>query len=229
MPACARNRGPTTTAPNRKGQSVSSEDPRYAPIIIADPGAGTGKAGYDPDMSKKALFVLFPGFEELEAVAPIDLLRRAGAEVTLASLSGDEIVVGRSGIAVKTNAPLDAVDAGGFDLLVLPGGPGTKQARADQRLAPLARAFADQGRSVAAICAAPTILADAGLLAGRRFTAHFSTYDELSSALANEAVVEDGNVITSRGAGTATAFGLALVGRLFGHAARDDVARAIMF
>jgi 4-methyl-5(b-hydroxyethyl)-thiazole monophosphate biosynthesis len=179
-------------------------------------------------MSKKVLFVLFEGFEELEAVAPIDLLRRAGADVTLASLSGDPIVVGRSGIAVKTDAPLGNADAGAYDLLVIPGGPGTKKARADGRIASLARALADSGKLVAAICAAPTILADAGVLAGKRFTAHFSTAGELEGALAGEAVVEDGNVITSRGAGTAVAFGIALVRRLFGQDAADDVARAIM-
>jgi protein deglycase len=179
-------------------------------------------------MSKKVLFVLFPGFEELEAVAPIDLLRRAGADVTLASLSGDTFVAGRSGIAVQTNATLDTIDAGAYDLLVIPGGPGTKHARADGRLASLARTFADSNRPVAAICAGPTILADAGLLAGKRFTAHFSTDGELKNAISDETVVEDGNVITSRGAGTAVAFGLALVRRLFGQAACDDVARAIM-
>jgi protein deglycase len=179
-------------------------------------------------MSKKVLFVLFPGFEELEAVAPIDLLRRAGAEVTLASLSKEEIVAGRSGIAVRTDALLDAIHTATYDLLVIPGGPGTKKARADGRIASLARAFADRGKPVAAICAAPTILADAGLLTGKRFTAHFSTHDELPGALGGEAVIEDGNVITSRGAGTAVAFGLALVRLLFGEPAANEVARAIM-
>jgi 4-methyl-5(b-hydroxyethyl)-thiazole monophosphate biosynthesis len=179
-------------------------------------------------MQKKVLLVLFPGFEELEAIAPIDLLRRAGAEVTLASLTGDETVVGRSGVAIRADAALAAIDPATYDLLVIPGGPGTTVARADGRLAPLARAFADGGRLVAAICAAPTILVDAGLLAGRRFTAHISTAGELEGAIFAEPVVEDGSVITSRGAGTATAFGLALVRRLFGQAASDDVARAIM-
>jgi protein deglycase len=179
-------------------------------------------------MSKKVLFVLFEGFEELEAVAPIDLLRRAGADVTLASLSGNEMVVGRSGIAVKADAPLGNVDVGAYDMLVIPGGPGTTQARTDGRIASLARAFADRGKLVAAICAAPTILADAGVLAGKRFTAHFSTAGELEGALGGEAVVEDGNVITSRGAGTAVAFGIALIRRLFGQDAADAVARAIM-
>jgi protein deglycase len=179
-------------------------------------------------MSKKVLFVLFPRFEELEAVAPIDLLRRAGAEVTVASLTGEAIVTGRSAIAIRTDAALDAVDPGAYDLLVIPGGPGVGDARADGRIARLARAFAERGLPVAAICAAPTILADAGLLANKRFTAHFSTHSDLPGALAAEPVVEDGDVITSRGAGTATAFGLALVSRLFGHAASNEVARAIM-
>jgi protein deglycase len=179
-------------------------------------------------MAKKVLFILFPDFEELEAVAPIDLLRRAGAEVTLASLSEERMVTGRSGIAVRTDAPIDTIDAATYDLFVIPGGPGTKKARADGRIASLAKAFADRGKPVAAICAAPAILADAGLLSGKRFTAHFSTNAELRDARGGDAVVLDGNVITSRGAGTAVAFGLALVRLLFGEPAADEVSRAIM-
>jgi len=179
-------------------------------------------------MSKKALVVVFPQFEEIEALAPVDLLRRAGAEVTIASLSGDTLVTGRSGIVVQTDVPLGDLDTTSYDLLVIPGGQGVRKARANPRLARLAQAFVAADKVVAAICAAPTILADAGLLVGRRFTAHFSTRDELPQALAEEPVVQDGNVITSRGAGTALQFGLLLVQRMLGGERADELARAIM-
>jgi len=179
-------------------------------------------------MSKKVLCLLAPGFEETETVAPVDLLRRAGAEVTVASLSGCQLVTGRSNITVQADAALVDVAAREFDLLLIPGGPGVKALRTDGRPAQLARAYSEAGKPVAAICAAPTVLADAGLLAGKRFTAHFSVHGELPEALAAERVVEDGNLITSRGAGTAVEFGLALVRRLFGEARAQEVAKAIM-
>ncbi len=179
-------------------------------------------------MFKKVLCPLVPGFEEIEAITAIDLLRRAGAEVTIASVTGAKVVTGRSNITVQADAALADVERHAFDMLLLPGGPGVKALRSDGRPAQLARAFDLAGKPVAAICAAPTVLADAGLLAGRRFTAHFSVHGELPQALGGERVVEDGNVITSRGAGTALDFGLALVRRLFGDAAAQDVAKAIM-
>ena len=100
--------------------------------------------------------------------------------------------------------------------------------RADGRPAALAKAFVLAGKPVGAICAAPTVLADAGLLAHRRYTAHFSVHEELPLALGGERVVEDEPLITSRGAGTALEFGLALVRRLFDAAKAEEVAKAIM-
>lgn len=180
-------------------------------------------------MQPRVLCLLFPGFEEIETLAPVDLLRRAGAHVVLASLTGEKLVTGRCQVTVQADAALADVADQPFDLLVLPGGPGVKAVRAEGRAAALARQFAQSGRPVAAICAAPTVLADAGLLAGRRYTAHFSVHDELPGALAGERVVEDGPVITSRGAGTALEFGLALVRRLVGEAKAREVAAAIMY
>ena len=179
-------------------------------------------------MSKRVLCLLAPGFEEIETLTPVDLLRRAGAEVVIASVVGERSVTGRSNIVVLANADLADVIHGTFDLLLLPGGPGVKALRSDGRAAKLAAAYLKAGKPVAAICAAPTVLADAGLLAGKRFTAHYSVYDELPQALANERVVEDGLLITSRGAGTALDFGFALVRRLFGEAKAGEVARSIM-
>jgi 4-methyl-5(b-hydroxyethyl)-thiazole monophosphate biosynthesis len=179
-------------------------------------------------MTKRVLCLLVHGCEEIETLAPVDLLRRAGAEVVLASVTGESQITGRCQVGIRADAALAEVMDQTFDLLLIPGGPGVKALRADGRPAQLARRFAGENRLVAAICAAPTVLADAGLLAGKRFTAHFSVHAELPQALAAERVVEDGNLITSRGAGTALDFGLALVRRLFGEAAALEVARAIM-
>jgi DJ-1 family protein len=177
---------------------------------------------------KRVLCLLAPGFEEIETVSPIDLLRRAGAEVVVASLHGEEWVTGRSNLTLRAEAPLAAVESADFDLLLIPGGPGVRGLRDDGRAAPLARRFAEAGKPVAAICAAPTVLADAGLLEGKKFTAHFSVHGELPGALAEERVVRDGLVITSRGAGTAVDFGLMLVEVLFGREKADEIGRSVM-
>jgi 4-methyl-5(b-hydroxyethyl)-thiazole monophosphate biosynthesis len=179
-------------------------------------------------MKKRVLCLLITGFEEIEALAPVDLLRRAGAEVVVASLTGNTLVSGRCLVNLQADALLETVADQEFDLLLLPGGPGVKAMRTDGRAAQLARKYFHAGKPVAAICAAPTVLADAGLLAGKRFTAHFSVHGELPQALAGERVVEDGLVITSRGAGTALDFGLALVKRLYGEPAAQEIAKAIM-
>lgn len=160
-------------------------------------------------------------------VTPVDLLRRAGAEVVVAAL-GDEVdVEGRSKISVRADARLGDV-SGEFDLLLIPGGPGVAILRKDGRAAALAKKFVSQGKPVAAICAAPTVLMDAGLLEGAKFTAHFSVHGDLPGALGNERVVEEELLITSRGAGTALDFGLAVVRRLFGEEKADEVSKAIM-
>ena len=162
------------------------------------------------------LAILPEGFEEIEAITPVDLLRRAGVEVTTAALGKDIHVTGRTGITVHADTTLEAAVATGqtYNLLFLPGGPGVKHLRADPRIVPLVKAQAAAGLWLAAICAAPTVLHDAGLLEGRRYTAHTSVAGELTARLADQRVVIDGHLITSRGAGTALDFGLALVEQL---------------
>lgn len=168
------------------------------------------------------------GFEEIEMVTPVDLLRRAGAEVVIAALGENMHVTGRSGITLRADAKLDEFDIHTFDLLLIPGGPAVKALRADGRPATIAKTFEVSGKLIAAICAAPLVLHDAGILTGKRYTAHDSTYGELTQALAQDRVVEDGHLITSRGAGTALDFGLALVKRLFGVDEAEKVAKAVM-
>lgn len=179
-------------------------------------------------MKKRVLCLLFTGFEEIETIAPVDLLRRAGVEVVVASLTGEKLVTGRCNVTVQADAALADVAGQDFDLLLIPGGPGIKAVRADGRAAKLAQAYTQAGKPVAAICAAPTVLLDAGLLAGKRFTSHAGVLAELPASQVHERVIEDGNLITSRGAATSVEFGLALVRRLCGDAAVAEVAKGIM-
>lgn len=175
---------------------------------------------------KRVLCLLIDGFEEIETVTPIDVLRRAGAEVVIASLK-EKTATGRCGIRLEADVLLGEIDTADFDLLLIPGGPGVGELRSDGRAAVLAKDFASAGKPVAAICAAPLVLMDAGLLTGKRFTAYHSVRPELGGG-EDERVVIDGNLITSRGAGTALDFALALVTQLFGQETADQVAAEIM-
>ncbi len=179
-------------------------------------------------MKKRVLCLLADGVEELELVAPVDVLRRAGAEVVLAVVGAHLHVKGRNDIVLHGDALLEDIDPAGFDLLLIPGGAAVAGLRQDRRAAGLARSFHAAGKTVAAICAAPLVLEDAGLLEGRRFTAHFSAANELPGAQTGERLVEDGLVVTSRGAGTALEFGLTLVDRLFGEDKEEEISRNIM-
>ena len=177
-------------------------------------------------MRRRVLCLLTDGFEEIETVTPVDVLRRSGVEVVIAALRGKS-ATGRCGMRLEADAALADLDSSGFDMLLIPGGPGVGDLRSDGRAAMLARDFASLGKPVAAICAAPLVLMDAGLLEGKRFTAFRSVREELGCGL-DERVVVDGNLITSRGAGTALDFALALVARLAGQSAAEAVADEIM-
>lgn len=174
-----------------------------------------------------ALVLFADGFEEIEAFAPIDLLRRAGVEVITASLPDNRHVTGRSNIVAHTDTTLAEMGGKVFDLLFLPGGAGVKNLRADPRVRDCVLAHHAAGRWLAAICAAPTVLNDCGLLSGRRYTAHFSVAAELPAILAHERIVTDGWITTSRGAGTAVEFGLHLAALLTSKAKADEISKAI--
>lgn len=173
---------------------------------------------------KSALVLFAEGSEELEAVTVVNILRRAGINVTLAGTSPGALH-GSRGIAIQPDATLDSVLHGNFDLVVLPGGqPGTRNLKADTRVLQLVRGMADSGKLVAAICAAPMVLAAAGLLDGKNATCFPGCLDDYPKVrLQSSATVEDGNLITSRGPGTAMDFALLLAERLAGKAVRDKV------
>ncbi|MBA1148951.1 DJ-1/PfpI family protein [Ectothiorhodospiraceae bacterium WFHF3C12] len=152
------------------------------------------------------------GSEELEAISIIDLLRRAGIEVTVAGLHGVNIQASR-GVNLVADASLDDVLDQPFDMIVLPGGAaGAEALRADERIKRLLQTYAESGRYTAAICAAPGVLANAGLLEGRRATSFPGFLDPFAGVdYSEDAVVTDGRTVTSRGPGTAMDFALRLI------------------
>lgn len=174
----------------------------------------------------RVLVPLAEGFEEIEAVTVIDLLRRADIEVVTAGLAPGP-VTGSHGVSLLPDMDLDAALEQPFDMVALPGGmPGAANLGADDRVLALLRLLADSGRFTAAICAAPGVLAKAGLLAGKRatsFPGFLGPENAPGTLLLEDAVVEDGKVITSRGPGTAMDFALAIIQRLEGAAVRREV------
>lgn len=163
----------------------------------------------------KVLVLLADGFEEIEAVTVIDVLRRGDVEVTVLGV-GDGPVRGSHGIPIVPERHMDQMPIAAYDAIVLPGGmPGSANLRDDKRVLALLKRFNADGKLVAAICAAPIALEAAGVFAGRRATS-FPGLELPSAEYVEERVVADGNLITSRGAGTAMEFALALVERLAG-------------
>ncbi len=177
----------------------------------------------------RVALLLADGFEEVEAVAVIDVLRRAGIETVIAGLHAGPVASARK-LQVLPDTVIDTVKAEDFDMLVLPGGqPGADNLNADPRVKELIKGFAQKGKLTGAICAAPYVLANAGVLQGKRATSYPSYKDRLGGATYEEkTVVTDGNVLTSRGAGTALAFGLAIVERLINREKAQKIKEAML-
>ncbi|MCC5789691.1 MAG: DJ-1/PfpI family protein [Opitutales bacterium] len=182
-------------------------------------------------MSKKALIVLAEDFEEIEALAPLDILRRAGIKCTLAAQLENKFVIGKTGLQVVANRLLSQCYEQDYDLLLLPGGPGVRHLCEDEDLRKMILRQIEGDRWLAAICAAPLVLAKAGLIPEpyNRLTGHFSIRDKMPCPLLPEPVVQCGNLTTSCGAGTAIPFALQLVENLLGPEVRQEVAEAIMY
>ncbi len=174
----------------------------------------------------RVLIPLAQGCEELEAVTVIDLLRRAGIEVVVAGLQEGPVVASR-GTVLLPDITLDQVLDEDFDMVVLPGGmPGAEHLDQDPRIHRLVQRQAEGGRYTAAICAAPKVLANAGLLNGKQATSYPGFIDAMNlpaTRVLEQSVVVDGRVITSRGPGTAMDFALELIAQLAGEPKRAEV------
>ncbi len=179
----------------------------------------------------RVLIPLAQGCEELEAVTVIDLLRRADIEVLTAGLDAQPVIASR-GVVLIPDTDLDQVLDDDFDMIVLPGGlPGADNLDNDPRIHQLLRRMRDKGKYTAAICAAPKVLANAGLLADRQATSYPGFIDAMdlpSTRVLEQAVVIDGKVITSRGPGTAMDFALTLIEQLAGAEVRDSVETSLV-
>jgi protein deglycase len=177
----------------------------------------------------RACVILAPGFEEIEAVTVVDVLRRAGVETQMASL-GDRTVTGSHGIHLTADCTLGEAAAQSWDLVVLPGGmPGSARLRDSAEVRELLQQQDARGGRIAAICAAPIALGAAGLLATREATSYPAFATQLGcKSYREEPVVVDGTVTTSRGPATALAFALVLVRELCGAERAAELARAML-
>lgn len=180
---------------------------------------------------KKAVMLFAEGFEEVEALMTVDLLRRGGVEVELASITEEMTVCGSHGIQVGMDTTLARVEFSEFDAILIPGGmPGTKNLGADERVCRALREMNEAGKLVGAICAAPSVLGACGILSGKRATCFPGFEDQLGGAeFVDEMAVVDGNVVTSRGLGTSMEFGLAVLEQLTSRETAEEVRGAIVF
>jgi 4-methyl-5(b-hydroxyethyl)-thiazole monophosphate biosynthesis len=188
-------------------------------------------------MPKKALVFLAEGFEEVEAVTPVDYLRRAGIEVTTVSIGQTAQVTGSRGIPMLADMLLDTLEKQGgtspafWDAVILPGGGrGADNLAASRAVRDFVTAMAKAGKLVCAICAAPAVvLAPLGLLEGRDFTCFPGMEERVSGASWKEGrVVLDGNLVTGQAAGAAGEFAVAVIGKLLGPAAGETVAKSVL-
>jgi len=167
----------------------------------------------------KVLIPIARGFEEIEAINIIDVLRRAGINVVMGSLDENNLVKGAHGITIQTDRPIRGLSADDLDMIVLPGGwGGTKLLAQDETVQSLLKEMDNKGKNIGAICAAPYALYTAGVLK-EGYTCYPSVEDEIKVAGYQgdkSAVVQSGNIMTSRGPATAICFGLAIVKKLVG-------------
>ena len=174
--------------------------------------------------------LLGTGFEETEAIAPLDLLRRAGVDILTVGVTG-KTVYGSHNIGIEADITIDEMDLTNLEMIILPGGlGGVASARASQPALDALKFAWDNDKFVAAICAGPTVLADLGITDGKNATCYPGCEGDMGSAkmVENAACVQDGKLITGTSAGCAVSFGLALVEALKGKEMADSIARQIV-
>jgi 4-methyl-5(b-hydroxyethyl)-thiazole monophosphate biosynthesis len=179
------------------------------------------------EFMKRVLTILHPGVEEVELLYPVDLLRRAGVEVVIASTGQLSPVTGRNGISIVPDRMLQQNDPADFDLLFLPGGPAVQELVRNEDILSLIGQFYQQNRLIAAICAAPLLLHRSGVLNGEAFSCHHSIREQMPANYVHQDVVVGSRFITSQGLGTSMQFGLALVEYLCGKKNAQEIATSI--
>lgn len=181
-------------------------------------------------MSKTAIFMA-DGVEEIEALTVVDLLRRAKEEIVMVNIHDTDKVVGSHNIVTETDQKISEFNPADYDAVVLPGGlRGHQNLKANDKVIAAVKEMAAAGKLVTAICAAPTVLGYAGVLEGKKAICYPGMEDGLTGAVVTtEEVVCDGNIITSRGMGTAIPFGLAIIEYLQDKNAADEMAAKIVF
>lgn len=181
-------------------------------------------------MSKIGIFMA-DGCEEIEGLAVVDIIRRAKLEITMISISSTKNITGSHGICFLADTMKEEVTFADLDGIVLPGGmPGTLRLGEDITVNGVVKQFAREGKLVAAICAAPSVLGAAGILEGKKATCHPGFEEKLTKAeFVEEEVVRDGNIITSRGMGTAVAFGLEIARYFTDDEMVEELRKALVY
>lgn len=179
---------------------------------------------------KKILIHFANGFEEVEAITPVDVLRRAGCEVITVSVTGKKEVTSARGVTILADKLFEESDYSRADVILLPGGqPGSDNLNRHEGLKKQIKAFHEQGKIISAICAAPLVLGSAGILKGKKATCYPGVESQLTGATCTGNAVEvDGNIITGKGPGVALKFSLTLVEKLVGKAKADELRKAMI-
>ena len=179
-------------------------------------------------MQPYAAMFFVTNFEETEAIAPLDILRRGGVDVLTVSLTGDLCVTSSHGLTVRTDALFEDFSPENAEMLILPGGPGTKNYLEHKPFLALLRDFFGGGKKIAAICAAPTILSELGFLENKKCVC-YPGFKLKGAAMQEAPFVTDGNITTGKGAGCALEFGFELLRILRGADIADDIAEKMVF
>lgn len=179
---------------------------------------------------KKAIVLLAKGFEEVEALTVVDVLRRGGIHCITCSINGEREVIGSHSIHVKANNSLEDIDVDKYDALIIPGGmPGATNLRDDNKVISLVKKFNEESKILAAICAGPIVLAKAAVISGRKVTSYPGFQGELGEVqYKEEMVVQDDNIITSRGPATSLYFAFKILENLAEKKIVEDLKEAMM-
>ena len=176
-------------------------------------------------MKKKVLAIVFNDFEEIELLTPVDIMRRGGIDVIIATTENSQTIKGRNGIKIVADVMLSNIQFDNFDALFIPGGPGCYALIDNQIVISLIKNFDKNQKLLCAICASPLLLYTAGALENKKFTANSCTYNTLTNALQEEDVVCDKNIITGRGPGSAIELGMKILYSLTDKKTANEVAK----